>query len=145
MPAFRLFWRQISALIRKELMALIKDPSARVLLLAPPIMQTMLFGYAATFDIADVPYAVVDLDRSAASGELLARLDGSGLFQREATLASPSQIAPLVDRGDVLLAITIPPISPPSWKRGSPPRCKSFWMAAIRPRRGWPGRTWPRS
>ncbi|GGZ14344.1 ABC transporter permease [Novosphingobium colocasiae] len=120
MPAFRLFWRQISALIRKELMALIKDPSARVLLLAPPIMQTMLFGYAATFDIADVPYAVVDLDRSAASGELLARLDGSGLFQREATLASPSQIAPLVDRGDVLLAITIPPDFAAKLEAGQP-------------------------
>lgn len=109
MRAFLAFWRQIGALVRKELLTLVKDPSARVLLLAPPIMQTLLFGYAATFDLHDVPYAVLDLDRSSASSTLLARLDGSGLFQRQATLASPDQIAPLINRGDVLMAITIPP------------------------------------
>ena len=44
----------------------------------PPILQCLLFGYAATYDLNDVPYAVLDQDHSAASQELLGRLDGSG-------------------------------------------------------------------
>ena len=48
----------------------------------PPILQCLIFGYAATYDLNDVPYAVLDQDRSAASRDFLARLDGSGVFHR---------------------------------------------------------------
>ena len=51
-------------------------------------MQCLIFGYAATYDLNHVPYAVLDQDRSAASHELLARLDGSGVFHRVADLAA---------------------------------------------------------
>ena len=54
--------------------------------LGPPILQCLIFGYAATYDLNEVPYAVFDRDRSAASHELLARLDGSGVFRRVAIL-----------------------------------------------------------
>ena len=68
---------RILALTRKELLAVLKDPRGRFSLLVPPILQCLIFGYAATYDLNDVPYAVLDQDRSAASRELLARLDGS--------------------------------------------------------------------
>ena len=100
---------RVLTLFWKELLALWMDPRGRMSLLVPPLVQGLVFGYAATFDLHDVPYAVLDLDRSSASSTLLARLDGSGLFQRQATLASPDQIARLVNKGDVLMAITIPP------------------------------------
>ena len=77
------------ALIRKELLAVLKDPRSRITLFVPPILQSLVFGYAATYDLTQVPYAVVDQDRSAASRELLARLDGSGIFHRVADLTSP--------------------------------------------------------
>jgi len=81
---------RILALTRKELLAVLKDPRSRFSLLVPPILQGLLFGYAATFDLNDVPYAVLDHDRSVASSALLARLDGSGVFHRVATLGDSS-------------------------------------------------------
>ena len=53
---------RILALIRKELLAVLKDPRARFTILVPPMMQCMIFGYAASFDLNDVPYAVLNQD-----------------------------------------------------------------------------------
>ena len=66
---------RIIALTRKELLAVLKDRRARMSLLIPPIVQGLIFGYAASYDLNHVPYAVLDQDRSAASRELLAGLD----------------------------------------------------------------------
>ena len=100
---------QIAALVRKELLALIKEPASRALLIAPAFLQALLYGYGATYDLTHVPYAVLDQSRSAASTELLARLDGTGVFVRTATLASPQQIADMVDAEKALLVLSIPP------------------------------------
>ncbi len=77
---------RILALTRKELLAVLKDPRGRSVLFIPPILQCLMFGYAATYDLNDVPYAVLDQDRSAASRELLAGLDGTKVFRRVADL-----------------------------------------------------------
>ena len=58
--------RRIAALVRKELLAILSDRSTRIILVMPAIMQTLVFGYAATFDLSHVPYAVLDASRSAA-------------------------------------------------------------------------------
>ena len=63
---------RIIALTRKELLAVLKDPRSRFSLLVPPILQCLIFGYAASYDLNDVPYAVLDQDHSAASHDLLA-------------------------------------------------------------------------
>jgi ABC-2 type transport system permease protein len=99
--------RRIAGLVRKELLAILKDKANRAILIGPAIMQTLIFGYAATYDLNDVPYALLDRSRSQASTELVARLDGTGVFRRIATLDDPRQIAPLVDSGQVLMALHI--------------------------------------
>ena len=101
-------FQRIAALIRKELLAILSDGSTRIVLVVPAVMQTLIFGFAATFDLNRVPYAVLDSSRSAASAELLARIDSTALFQRVANLDAVPQIAPLVDRGEVLMVLTIP-------------------------------------
>lgn len=108
MPALIDYLARIMSLIRKELLALLKDPSSRALLFVPALMQALLFGYGATYDLTHVPYAVLDQSRGAASTELLARLDGTGVFERVATLTSSNQIAETIDSGDALLVISIP-------------------------------------
>ena len=108
MPALIATLAQIGALILKELLAIIKEPSSRVILFAPALMQALLFGYGATYDLNHAPYAVLDQSRSAASTELLARLDGAGVFTRAATLTSSDQIASQIDAGKALMVISIP-------------------------------------
>jgi ABC-2 type transport system permease protein len=98
---------RILALIRKELLAILKDPRSRFSLLVPPMLQTLIFGYAATFDLSDVPYALLDRDRSAASRDLLARLDGSGVFRRVANLDRGADVKTTIDERRALLVIQI--------------------------------------
>ena len=50
---------RILALTLKELLAVLKDPEGRFTLMVPPILQCLVFGYAATYDLNDVPYAVL--------------------------------------------------------------------------------------
>ena len=96
------------ALTRKELLAILKDPRSRVLLFVPPIMQCLIFGYAMTLDLSNAPYAALDQDRSAASHELLARMDGSPVFRRIANLDAPAGIAQVIDSRQALIVVQIP-------------------------------------
>ena len=97
------------ALIYKEFLALLKDPKSRLVLIAPPMIQLLVFGYAATFDLKHVQYALYNEDRGIASRELVAAFDGAPAFHRLATLQSEEQIAPLVDSRGVLMVIRIGP------------------------------------
>jgi ABC-2 type transport system permease protein len=98
---------RIFALTRKELLATLKDPRSRFSILIPPMMQCLIFGYAATYDLSDVPYAVLDQDHSEASRELLAGLDGTGVFHRAANFHRAADLKSLIDDRTALLAIQI--------------------------------------
>ncbi|MDR6759169.1 ABC-2 type transport system permease protein [Mycoplana sp. BE70] len=98
---------RIVTLIRKELLVILKDPKSRASLVLPPILQCLIFGYAATYDLNTVPYALIDLDRSATSRELISKLEGSGIFQRQATLAQTGQAVTLLDTKKVILVIVV--------------------------------------
>ncbi|HEX5420302.1 MAG TPA: ABC transporter permease [Gammaproteobacteria bacterium] len=99
---------RILALIRKELLAILKDPRARVMLFLPPVLQCLLFGYAATYDLNTVRYAVLDQDRSPASQALLADLDGSRVFVRVANLEQAAEVERYIDERRALLVVQIP-------------------------------------
>ncbi|SDH44545.1 ABC transporter permease [Pseudomonas panipatensis] len=108
MHAFVDFFRRLANLWRKELLVILKDPANRVVLIAPVLTQGILFGYAVTFDLNNAPYALLDLSRGEASMRLANRLDGSGIFQRVATLDSPREIAGVIDAEKALLVLQIP-------------------------------------
>src|SRR6266508_4866495 len=98
---------RIFALTRKELLQILKDPRSRYSLLIPPILQCLIYGYVATYDLNDVPYAVLDQDRSAASQKLLAALDGSRVFRRVADLNHTADIGRVINEQRALLVIQI--------------------------------------
>jgi len=103
------FVRRTVNLCHNELLVILKDPSSRAILIVPALVQSLLFGYAATYDLTRVDYALLDQSRSSASTALIARLDGTGVFRRAATLDSPNQIAPLVNAQEALLVVQIGP------------------------------------
>jgi ABC-2 type transport system permease protein len=103
---FEAFYR-ILALTRKELLAILKDPRSRYSLLVPPVLQCLIYGYVATYDLTDIPYGVFDQDRSAASQQLLARFDGSGVFHRIVNLNRAADVKKAIDERRVLLVIQI--------------------------------------
>lgn len=103
------FLARVAFLCRKELLMLLKDPSSRALIVMPVIVQSMLFGYAATYDLKYAPYAVLDQSGGAASTRLLSKLTGTGAFQRVATLRAATEIAEVIDTGQALVVLSVPP------------------------------------
>jgi ABC-2 type transport system permease protein len=102
------FFLRVANLCRKELLTILKDPATRAILVAPAIMQSLVFGYGATYDLTDVPYALLDQSRNGASSELIAHLDSTGVFHRVATLRSQADIRDVIDTEKALLVIQIP-------------------------------------
>jgi len=101
--------QRIWALLIKEFLAILKDKKSRFVLIGPPIIQLLVFGYAATFDLNRIPYAVYDEDRSDVSRQLLATLQGSPHFQEVAVITRHADIAPLVDSREVLVVLHLGP------------------------------------
>jgi ABC-2 type transport system permease protein len=98
---------RILALVKKELLAALKDKRSRLSLIIPPALQCMIFGYAATYDLYDVPYAVVDRDHSAASHDLVAKLDGTRVFRRVGNLERPEEVKAAIDQRRAVLVLEI--------------------------------------
>jgi ABC-2 type transport system permease protein len=77
--------RRIRALVRKETYQIVRDPSTIMIGVAMPIMMILLFGYALSLDVKNVPVAVVIEDSSPAAAELVAGFRLSSYFKTEAT------------------------------------------------------------
>ena len=104
----KLYLQQLFFLCQKELIALVKDPRLKFMLVVPPILQGFLFGYAANYNLEEVPYAVVDESHGALARDLVAHIDAAPAFSRVVTLTSPTEVADWIDSGDILLAVVIP-------------------------------------
>jgi len=99
--------RRILALMGKEFLALLKDKKGRFVLIGPPIIQLLVFGYAASFDLNHVPYAIYNEDTGAYSRELAARFDGAPAFDQTITIRNDGEIRPLLEDKEVLLVLHI--------------------------------------
>ena len=101
--------RRILALMKKEFVLILKDPRSRFVVIGPPLIQFLIFGYAATYDLKDVSYAVFDESKTPESRELLARFEGSGNFKLVKALLSDREINAMIDPEKVCLVIHIGP------------------------------------
>lgn len=99
----------IIALAIKEFLALLRDKRGRYVLIGPPIVQLLVFSFAATFDLNHVPVAIYNQDAGSASRELISRLEGSPNFQIIRSINHNAEMAPLIDNKDVLLVLHIGP------------------------------------
>ena len=108
MSSFFAWLKYLMVLVRKEFLTIFSDPANRIILFAPALIQALLFGYAASYDVNHVDYAVLDQSHGQASAQLLQHLDGSGIFNRTATLDNNAQIQHVIDERQALAVITIP-------------------------------------
>ena len=102
-------WARLWALVIKEFLALLRDKKSRFVIIGPPIIQLVIFSYAATFDLNHIPYAVYNEDSGFVSQELLSRFRGSPAFQEVASIGNDRQIAPLINDQAALLILHIAP------------------------------------
>jgi ABC-2 type transport system permease protein len=71
---------RLRALFRKEFRQLLRDPRMRFMVIAPPLIQLFVFGYATSFDVRRADVGIVDPVRSAETRALLAAVTASGTF-----------------------------------------------------------------
>lgn len=99
--------RRLREMLIKEFIQVFRDKRTRFLLFGPPIMQMLVFGYAATLEIRHIPTAVLDYDHTEVSRDLLSRFTASPYFDVRARVGDRRQIGDLIDRGDVTVALQI--------------------------------------
>ncbi len=100
------FLSRLSALIRKEMLAIFKNPKSRIFVLLPPFIQIIIFGYAATLDLTNINYGFINRDRGSAAREVLAGFNGSGIFKPAAAPANEKAMAGLINRKTILEGLT---------------------------------------
>ena len=112
--------QRIRTIIRKEFRQVFRDPRMRGLLLFPPLLQLLIFGYAANLDVNSARIAWMDEDRSPNSRELLSQFLGSGRFIIAATPASEAEMQDVMDRGRVDGVVRVLPGFARDIERGRP-------------------------
>jgi len=98
---------RLKQMLIKEFIQTFRDKRTRFVLFGPPIIQMLVFGYAATFEIYHVPTVVLDLDQSQESRELVSRFSSSPYFDVQHQLTDQRQISDLIDGGKATIALQI--------------------------------------
>jgi ABC-2 type transport system permease protein len=99
---------RVRQLLLKEFRQMFRDPRAKRLLFIAPILQLLIFGYAATTDVRNVKTYVVDFDRTPDSRRLVDALTASGYFRIVGRSQRPANLVSALDHGDALVGVEIP-------------------------------------
>ncbi|TAM85978.1 MAG: ABC transporter permease, partial [Candidimonas sp.] len=92
----------------KEVLSVLRDPRSRMVVFIPPLMQLLVFTFAATLEVRNVDIAVYNQDAGRWSYELIQRLEGARFISRVLRAESKPQLRDLIDRGTVIAALDIP-------------------------------------
>ena len=93
---------------KKEFRQIVRDRRTLSILLLVPLGFLLLYGYALSFDLRDVPLAVQDRDNSSESRALVSGFLNSGYFRLVATPRSDAELHGLMDRGTASAFLVIP-------------------------------------
>jgi len=99
--------KRILALIRKEFISIWKDPRSRMLIVAPPLMQLLIFAHAATMEIRNIDMAVLDRSQTLQSRNLISEFQHSKWFRHIYLLDNENQVAQMIRTRKVQLALSI--------------------------------------
>lgn len=96
------------AIARKEFIHVLRDPRSLGMAIAIPMLLLMLYGYALTLDVDNVPMMVWDQSESQASREFISRFDGSRYFRVRGYVRSYREMEKAIDSARALVALVIP-------------------------------------
>ncbi len=98
---------RMKQMIIKEFIQVFRDKRTRLILIGPPILQMLIFGYAATYEIHHVPTVVVDFDHSQESRDLISRFTSSPYFDVQRQLDDTKQLGDLIQEGKATVGLEI--------------------------------------
>jgi ABC-2 type transport system permease protein len=100
--------RRILFLAQAEVLHVVRDRAMLAQVLLVPVIQLLVLGSAATFEIRNTPTWIVDLDQSASSRELVSHLAGSGHFDLVGGEPSLEKAGAAMLAGQVTLVVMVP-------------------------------------
>ena len=92
----------------KELLSVLRDPKSRMVVFVPPVLQLLVFAFAATLEVRNVDIAVYNQDAGRWSHELVQRVHSAQFVARMRHVQSRQQLRALIDDGAVIAALDIP-------------------------------------
>ena len=99
---------RLRAQFTKEVLSILRDPRSRMVVFVPPLLQLLVFAFAATLEVRNVDIAVHDQDAGRWSHELVTRLDSAQFINEVHHVTSSQELRGLIDRGKVIAALDIP-------------------------------------
>lgn len=97
----------LKVLLVKETLAILSDKRVRFILIVPLFAQCLLFGYAATFNLNHVPFAIIDNSGGKFSNELVSQMAASNTFEKYKVLPNASKMAEVVGPRKALAVVNI--------------------------------------
>jgi ABC-2 type transport system permease protein len=116
----RFSWRRFLAVLRKEWIQVRRDPFTLRLIIALPVMQLFLFGFAINTDPKHLPTGLISADHSRYERTIVAALHNSGYYDVRLLPTEAAGERALAD-GDVIFVVNIPPNFARSVDRGDTP------------------------
>jgi ABC-2 type transport system permease protein len=102
------FKPRVRAQVIKELLSLLRDPKNRYILVVPPLMQLLVFSFAATLEVRNIDLVVFNRDAGRFGHELIQRLSHSYFVHEMITATDGQSMETLLDEGKVIGSLTIP-------------------------------------
>ena len=99
---------RLAALALKELKVVLLDQRARVTLIASPIIQLALFGFATTLEVSSIDIGLVDRDGGRVAEQLVAALDGSPNVRRLVLYPSEAALDEAIAQREIIAGLIVP-------------------------------------
>jgi ABC-2 type transport system permease protein len=112
--------KALAGLLRKEVFHILRDRRTLVVIIALPILQVILFGYAIRTDVDHVRLAIVDPDPDEVTLALRARFEAAEVFRTVAVVPRIDRLEPLFQRGAAQGAVVFEPRFAERLGRGMP-------------------------
>ena len=96
---------RILAVLKKEFLQVFRDPRMKIVIFVSPVIQILIFGYAATMDITNIPMAVYDVDNTKESREVTRAFTYSKYFTIAKYLSEEKQVNGVIDHGRALCVL----------------------------------------
>lgn len=100
-------WERIKTIIIKEFIQALRDPRMRMIIFAMPVLELLIFSFAVSTDVKNIPTAVYDLDNTRESRELIREFTWSGYFVPKYSLSEDAQQRELIDKTAVNAVIRV--------------------------------------
>ena len=99
---------RVTAVLVKEFKQLTRDRITYAMMLAIPVIQLTLFGYAINTEPRHLPTAVLVQEDSVFARSIVSALHHSAYFDLSAQARSPAELDEMIRQGRVQFAVTIP-------------------------------------